>query len=372
MIGRADALAELTAALEGGTNVVLAGPRRTGKTSVCDAVLTRAAGHGLYVASVDLFKLADAAELAEALATAVLNNRPAARKIIPKARKLGRNALNAAQGAAAIKLQTQLGDAVELALTPGLAARDPQRALTDALELPQRVAVADGKRMIVFFDEFQEVANDRHPYGDPEAVIKRMRSIFQRSDQVSHLFAGSLEHLMRQLFASPGGAFGGFGTFRMLEPISDDHWMQGLRDRFERDDCRIGEEALGLIVERGQLHPRVTMLIAQQTHLLSVLLERRDIDVELVIQGYEAAYRGDAALLDQLIERIRNSHKLGLKLARRIAARQTLTGGVHAGDADRAIKKLLQAGLIERLGRGDYAIQNPLLRRHLLEPIGYI
>jgi predicted transcriptional regulator len=40
---------------------------------------------------------------------------------------------------------------------------------------------------------------------------------------------------------------------------------------------------------------------------------------------------------------------------------------MHAGEADRALKKLLRAGLIERAGRGDYRIFNPLLRRHLLE-----
>jgi hypothetical protein len=40
---------------------------------------------------------------------------------------------------------------------------------------------------------------------------------------------------------------------------------------------------------------------------------------------------------------------------------------MHAGQADRAIKKLLEAGLIEQLGRGDYRIFNPLLRHHLIE-----
>ena len=50
----------------------------------------------------------------------------------------------------------ELGEGVEVALTPGLAAQDPERALDLALELPERVARADGKRLILFFDEFQE------------------------------------------------------------------------------------------------------------------------------------------------------------------------------------------------------------------------
>lgn len=43
---------------------------------------------------------------------------------------------------------------------------------------------------------------------------------------------------------------------------------------------------------------------------------------------------------------------------------------MHRGDADRALKKLIEAGLIERAGRGDYRLANPLLRRRLTEQQG--
>ncbi len=183
MIGREADVDEVTGALIGGANLILAGPRRTGKTSVCDAALNRARGQGLYVASLDLFRVADTAELAETLALAVISNRSTAHRLVRRARELGRAALSAAQAAAVLKLQSQLGEVVEVALTPGWAAADPQRALDLALELPERVAVADGKRMILFFDEFQELAGDRHPYGDPDQVTKRMRAVFQRSHE---------------------------------------------------------------------------------------------------------------------------------------------------------------------------------------------
>ncbi len=370
MIGRAEDIREVTSALTAGTNLVLAGPRRTGKTSVCEAALTRAKARGLYVAAIDLFAIADDAELAEALASAVLSNRPAVRKLLPKARRFGRQTLTAAQGALVMKMQSQLGDAVELAITPGLAAHHPQRALSDALELPQRVALADGKRCVVFFDEFQEIASSRKPYGDPDALTKRMRAIFQRSTQVSYLFAGSVEHVMRDLFAPHNRAFSGFGGFYPLRPIAEEDWQKGLGERFEADGCQIAEDALARIVDLGELHPRVTMLIAQQTHFLSILLNRRTIDRPLVEQGYDSAYQRDSALIDQLMEQIRSSHKQALRIARRIAAGATLASGMHRGEADRALKKLVQAGLIEHLGRGRYGILNPLLRRRLVEQRG--
>jgi uncharacterized protein len=367
MIGRREDVRELAVALEAGTNLVMAGPRRTGKTSLCEAALTRVRGRGLYVASIDLFEIADAAELAEALVDAVLRNRPAVRQLLPRVRRLGRQALTAAQTAAVVKLQSQLGEAVELALTPGLAAADPQRALVQALELPQRVADADGKRCVLFIDEFQEVAGDRRPYGDPDALTKRMRAVFQRSNRLTVLFAGSLEHVMRDLFAPQDRAFSGFGSFFHLRPIAEEDWISGLGERFAADACEVSDQALARIVGHGEGHPRVTMLIAQQTHYLSVLLGRRAIGLELVDQGYDRAYLGDSALIDQLIDTIRSSHRQALTVARRVAIGATLTGGMHRGEADRALKKLVEAGILEHRGRGEYVLTNPLLRRRLAE-----
>jgi uncharacterized protein len=367
MIGRDDDIKEMTAALAGGASLVVAGPRRTGKTSVCEAAVNRLRGRGFYTATVDLFRLADAAELAEAIVTETVQNRGPVRQMVVKARRAGRAALSAAQGALAMKLQTELGDAVEVAWTPGLAAEDPNKALDAALELPQRIARADNKRFVLFLDEFQEIANDRAPYGDPDRLTKKMRSIFQRSDQVSFLFAGSIEHVMRDLFAPQHRAFSGFGSFFNLRPISADDWAKGLAERFAADDCTITDDALERLIGHGELHPRVTMLIAQKTHLLSVLLNTHEITSELVEQGYDMAYAGDVPLLDQLIEQIRTVHKRGLVIARRIAARQTLTTGMHRGDADRALKRLIDTGLVERAGRGDYRLANPLLRRRLID-----
>src|SRR5512133_558674 len=114
MIGRDVDVREIATAIQNATNVIVAGPRRTGKTSVCDAALLQAHGAGFYVVAVDLFRIADASELAEAIATAVLKNRPPAHKVIVKARQFGRQALSAAQGALALKLSSELGEAVEI------------------------------------------------------------------------------------------------------------------------------------------------------------------------------------------------------------------------------------------------------------------
>jgi uncharacterized protein len=372
LIGRRDDVAEIATRLEAGTHLVVAGPRRTGKTSVCEAALTRLARRGAYTAKVDLFRLSDAAELAEALAAAVIANRSATHRALRRARSAGRAALSAAQAQAILKLVGELGEGVELAVTPGLAARDPERALDLALELPERVAQADGKRLVLFFDEFQELASARRPYGDPDAVTNRMRAIFQRSSSVSYLFAGSIEHVMRDLFAPSRRAFSGFGSFYSLRPIESGEWRAGLADRFAADGCKIGDAALARIIELGGGHPRATMRIAQQAHLVSLELGTHSIGLELVQLGFERALEGDRPTMEQMVERIRLLHKQGLLVARTVAAGDPLPRRIQPGARDRVLKLLRDAGIVEHEARGRWRVIDPLLRHYLasLDPLG--
>jgi uncharacterized protein len=366
LIGRRDDVREVATRLEAGTHLIVAGPRRTGKTSVCEAALARAGRRGAYTAKVDLFRVSDAAELAEALAAAVIANRSATHRALRRARSAGRAALTAAQSAAVIRMIGELGEGVELALTPGLAANDPERALDLALELPEKVAKADGRRLILFFDEFQEVASARRPYGDPDAVTNRMRAVFQRSTAVSYLFAGSLEHVVRDLFAPTRRAFSSFGSFYALRPISEDEWRRGLAERFAADDCTIAEPALARIVELGGGHPRATMRIAQQAHLVSIELDVRKIDLDLVQLGFERALEGDRPTMEQVVERVRLLHKHGLAVARAVAAGQPAPKRLHPGVRDRVLKLLRDAGVIEHVARGRWRVIDPLLRHYLV------
>jgi hypothetical protein len=372
LIGRRDDVREIATRLEAGTHLIVAGPRRTGKTSVCEAAVSRARRRGAYTAKVDLFRISDAAELAEALAAAVIANRSAAHRALRRARSAGRAALTAAQSTAVIRMIGELGEGVELALTPGLAAQNPERALDLALELPERVAAADGRRLILFLDEFQEVASARRPYGDPDAVTNRMRAVFQRSTAVSYLFAGSIEHVVRDLFAPARRAFSGFGSFYSLRPISGEEWRRGLAERFAADDCTIAEPALDRIVELGGRHPRATMRIAQQAHLASIELDVREIDLDLVQLGFERALEGDRPTMEQVVERVRLLHKHGLTVVRAVAAGESPPRRLHPGVRDRVLKLLRDAGIVEHEARGRWRVIDPLLRHYLatLDPFG--
>jgi uncharacterized protein len=366
MIGRQADIREVTASLASGSSVVIAGPRRTGKTSVCEAVLGRLERRRLYTVSVDLFRVATTAELAEALVTGCISHRSVLRRALHAARRAGRFVADVVETSAVLKSKTELGEELEIAFRPGLAARDPERYLDYALELPGRIAAADRKQVVVFFDEFQEIAGPAKPYGDPDRLTKRMRAIFQRSSDVTYLFAGSLEHLMRDLFVPQHRALHQFGSFHDLRPIDEDAWAAGLNERFAADDCVVDQQALARLIDYGELHPRTTMLLAQQTHLASVELETRSIDLGMVEQGLLAALRGDRIAHEQTVERIRQLHRLGLVVAERLARGQPVYPNLPRGAVRRALEALRDAAVIESRGRGAWQFTNPLFKRYLL------
>jgi uncharacterized protein len=366
MVGRNEDVRDIADQLGNGVNVVLAGPRRTGKTSVCDAALAALRARGFYVVSEDLFARRDAADLAEGLVVATVANRRPAARLLARVRELAHSARDAATLTATARLKAELGEDIEIALSPGSGTRDAQRALRYALELPQRIALADDKRAVVFLDEFQEVAATGQPFGDTDRVTKEMRAIFQRSDRVSYLFAGSIEHLMLDLFAPSDRALSQFGSFRHLTPISPDDWQHGLGERFQRADCRISTATLTRLVELGAGHPRSTMLIARETLRAARLQEIAVADAIELEAGFQAALAHDRLRHEQVLERIRMT-KHAQAIAMRIARSQRPYPGTNSSQTQRALRALELTGIAQRSGRGDWQITDPLLARYLAD-----
>jgi uncharacterized protein len=375
MIGREDDVDRVAMTLLGGGNVVLAGPRRTGKTTVADAAVDICARQGAYVAAVDLFEAPDAAALAYRLSLELLANRPTLKRAIGEATRVGRSVLDALRTTVTYRAREDLGADIEITLELTHAEQDPSRALATAFAIPQRLASSDDRQVVLFFDEFQDIAGKR--FGDPDTLTRQLRAVLQRSPRVSVLFAGSIEHLMRDLFAPTDRALSQFGSFHELAAITPEQWTDGLRRRLALDHATITDDALAHLIELGEAHPRATMLLAQQAHLASIEELRHKIDNAMVVQALDRALGAERLRHEQQIERIRAIGRHGERLAIRVAAGAELYAGLRPQQAARALGVLRDAGVIDRGARnGQWFVIDPLLRRYLaarrVEPLHFI
>jgi hypothetical protein len=372
MIGRRGDVDQLVLQLSGGAHRVVTAPRRTGKSSVCEAAVGVLRARGFYTVSVSLYRDTSAATLAEALVRETLANRGPMHKLIERIHEAGAGVLKGAALTLAMKARADLGDAVELAFRPGSAAGDPERALRLALELPQRVAARDGKRLVFFVDELQEIA-DGGGYGDPDALMRFMRETLHKSDRVTALFAGSLEHMMRELFSSRQRAFYGFGGFIELTPILAGEWREGLEGRFAEDGCSVAVDAQERIIELGDLHPRTIMLIAQQTHLASIEADTHEIDLGLAFSGWRSALQAERARHVDTVEAIRRMGRSGavaLRIVGNLAEGRSAYRGLESQAVSRALRHLQRASIVHRSPRtAKWELDDPLLATYIREEI---
>jgi hypothetical protein len=364
MIGRGEDVDELVAQLRAGVHRILAAPRRTGKSTVCQAAVARLAADGLYTVSLSLFELTTTASLAERMAQRALANRGPLARLIERVRSGGELVLKGAALTLSVKARAELGDAVELALNPSVIGRDPRAALLSALRLVQTIADRDGRGLVLFIDELQEIANG--DYGDGQQILKEMREILAGSPRVTCLFAGSVEHLMRDLFTNRQRALYGFGGFHDLSPITAVEWRGGLAARFGEDDIRAEPDALDRIATAGRTHPRCTMLIAQQSHVALVEQDSRHLDLTAAERGYQGAMAAERARhADALLD----ARRLGpgaLRVLTNLAHRTPTYRQIEAKTARRALDALATAGLVSRgTGRGEWTISDPLFADYL-------
>ena len=327
---------------------------------------SRSAGRAdAYTVVADLFREPDALALAESLTAGALANRPAVRQLLARARQAPARARQVAAMTATVRLKQELGDVVELAFSPTSGGVAPDRALADALELLQRIAAADGKRLILFLDEFQELAAPRKPYGDPDAVTRQLRAVLQDSPAVTVLFAGSIEHVMHDLFGPADRALSQFGSFHELPPIAAEDWQLGIPARLKLDRCTIDADALEQLIDRGEGHPRATMLIAQQAHYVATLEPTRRIDVAHVGAGAERALIADRLTHEQTLAHVRTLGRHAQRTRRARRAQSKLYQGLAPDIANQTLRALRDAGIIEHHGHGEWRIFDPLLRRYL-------
>jgi hypothetical protein len=371
MIGRGEEAAELAHELANGLNRMMAGPRRMGKTTLCRAALDVLRNEDYYVAEVDLFAVSDLAQMAERLIDAVTANRPVLQRARHAAARGGRKVASAVSLTPVARLRVELGDELSMALEPSWRRREPMAALERALRLAQRVCEVDDKRLIVLIDEFQELAAPHQPFGDPDRVTKMMRSTLQDCDRLTTIFAGSVEHMMRDLFGPEHRAFHRWGGWHELWTIEPEAWRDGLMKRFDAHRIRISPEIAGQLADLGEGHARATMLIAKQAYLAAITAGEGTVKAETVVVALDMALAADAPFHDVIVEDLRQAGRHVLGIAEHIARGEPpYQDRSRPTAAQRAIQVLDRKGLVEKTsptGRGGWRIIDPLLRRYLVK-----
>ena len=133
---------------------------------------------------------------------------------------------------------------------------DIDETIERLLELLGELAAERKRRVVIVFDEFQEIL----------ALDKRfpnlMRAVFQAQPEVSHVYLGSKRHLLERIFSDKNEPF--WRSAKQLEVgmISPTAFEPFLRQRFEETGKRLSDEAAARLLASTGGHPYATQELA--------------------------------------------------------------------------------------------------------------
>lgn len=215
------------------------------------------------------------------------------------------------------------------------------------------------KKMVVAFDEFQEVA----AYGG-NAFEKRLRKSIQKHERISYIFSGSQRHLITEMFNDRKRAFYMLATSYPLGKIKTIHYVKWINGLYKKAKRRIENTFIEDVSERCENHPMYVQEfffnIWMEKELSFELLDKveRSI-VEKRIPEY--SYAWDSLTLNQ---------RRALKLiagteGKNIFAAENLDrfGFRTASQVTAALGNLEKAGILDK--NKEWKIHDPFFKRWL-------
>jgi len=119
-----------------------------------------------------------------------------------------------------------------------------EKALEETYDLPQVIAQKYKKRVVVVFDEFQEIENF-----DGEEFEKKLRSFIQHHHNVCYIFMGSKTSVILKMFSDPKRAFYKSSATYPLLPIPEKEMKHFIKRQFSKSGKSIADSFCKYIID---------------------------------------------------------------------------------------------------------------------------
>lgn len=242
-VNRVEERKQLKEMLGSGINVMLISPRRWGKSSLVKVAMDELVHENkdIRVCYIDAFSIKTETEFYQTFAREVIAT---AASTLEKRLEDIKHFLKGISPS--VTLKSDSSDSMSFDLKFELGDRD----VLEVLELPEKIAIAKGLRIIVCIDEFQQLAQ-LSGYKDMEG---KMRSVWQKQHSVSYCFYGSKRHMMMDIFNNSSNPFYRFGQVLFLQKIKKEEWIPFIVHSFQKTGKSISSEQADKLCEIVKCH----------------------------------------------------------------------------------------------------------------------
>ncbi len=242
-IDRVEDRALLKQLLSSHINVMLISPRRWGKSSLVRKAMEELVveDEKTKVCFIDAFSIGSEAEFYRTFASQV---------IACASTKVERWIDDARKFLTGVIPQVVVNDQVTDFMAFDLKFVPQERDKMTILQLPETLARERGIRIVVCIDEFQQLAA-LPEYRDMEG---KMRSAWQQQQQTSYCLYGSKRNMMLNIFNNSNSPFYRFGQVIFMQKIAREHWVDFIRQSFEKTAKSISVDMAERICDTVECH----------------------------------------------------------------------------------------------------------------------
>ena len=275
--------------INAGINCILMSPRRWGKSSLVQhtANIIRKKNSKIVFCFLDLYNIRSEKEFLELFSTTVIKATSssfddAVRNVKAVFKQLIPSVAISADPTAEIELSFNW--------------KELQKNISEVLNLPEKISLAKNIQVVVCVDEFQNISFME----DGIAFQKKLRAHWQKHQKANYILYGSRRHLMLDFFTKSSMPFYRFGEIMFLEKISEEHWVNYIRQRFEATSKKINNAYSATIAQVMQNHPyyvqQYAQAVWQQTKKL-VNSDNLNEAIEDLLDQYTILYQKEVDML---------------------------------------------------------------------------
>jgi hypothetical protein len=249
---REDEVHELASDMRNGQNVLVYAPRRYGKSSLILRAAQEALRRKTLVGYCDLMKTPTKERLAAALAKTIYAD---------IASPVGQAFERTAELFRGLRVRPTMevdpaDGTLRFSFQPGRRKSDIDETIERLLELLGELAAERKRRVVIIFDEFQEIIAL-----DPK-FPNLMRAVFQTQPEVSHVYLGSKRHILARIFNDKNEPFWRSAKQLEIGMIPPLKFGPFIRDRFAASGKGISDDGLERLLRMTGGHPYGTQELA--------------------------------------------------------------------------------------------------------------
>ena len=151
------------------------------------------------------------------------------------------------------------------------------------------------KKLFIVFDEFQDITNYEPDFTGP------VRYAAQHSDNVSYVFMGSKQTMMRKIFLNKDSIMFNLGAVVTLNRIPEEEIRNLLTRGFALSNVSVSKGVIDKIIEVTDGYPYFTQYFAYQ--IVQSAVQRNKVTVRDVDAALDAVVEGDSYLFETILSR---------------------------------------------------------------------